>query len=638
MKTLLGRFWKNWMIIASPILYFGWATGVLVVMSHGYMGRELTNLAEFTLHKILGQAIATGLISGFWFALAILLVKLIAGHPRRERRTFIILGLVGVLALCAFAFYRLPYWKYLAANGAYDGKRVGLLFGVTVLAIVNIIQATTLERLQWISQFGMVVALATIPAAFIERRLFRREPKPRKARRWPEFAGVLCLLLNLIVFIPFAATGAKDASTESPHVIWISIDTLRADHLSVYGYERPTSPNLEALAADGIVVEQFISHSPWTLPTHAAMFSGLEPAQHGVTTQDRKFSPTTPLFPEILKERGYRNGAVATSLFLSPTFGYAAGFDKYEMNIEFNAETATNRAMSWLFASKKPSFLFLHLFDPHFPYAAPEPFLGRFGKIDKLIMRMQRRNFFEFMRFVSDGSTERISNVIARYDEEILFADHAVGMLIRGLKERGLYDRAWIIVVSDHGEEFLDHGSMGHSTTMYEEMMKIPLIIKAPGSRCAGSRLRTGQIPQKAVADMILAAARPEAEMEADLACDPEDGVPALLHKFATMEPILGESRVFGPVHFMVRTQERKLHSPVDLKKGGIRIKRGFELYDLAEDPAETRNIYRDGAAPDFEKIIAKAVQSVSEETGPAEKHKLDPATVQKLKSLGYLQ
>ncbi|GAG34965.1 unnamed protein product, partial [marine sediment metagenome] len=250
-------------------------------------------------------------------------------------------------------FRQFPHWKILAANAAYDGRNVPLVLGVIFLATMHVVQATLFERLCWISVFGLAVVLAAFPAAFFERRLFRGEPAFRKARRWPDRIGILFLVLNLLVAGRFAAGKAPEAPEGSPPVFFISVDTVRADHLSVYGYARQTCPNLEALAADGVVVEQHISQAPWTLPAHATMFCGLPPGEHGVTTQARAFSPSTPLFPEVLKERGYRNGAIVSSLLLSPTFGYAPGFDKYEMNIEFSGEEVVQKGLRWLFASKK---------------------------------------------------------------------------------------------------------------------------------------------------------------------------------------------------------------------------------------------------------------------------------------------
>ncbi|MCZ7586421.1 MAG: sulfatase [Deltaproteobacteria bacterium] len=575
MKTRLNRFFRQWMIVAAPLALFGWSMGAIETARHAYRARGLIHLADFTLRKFMGHGLTTALCVGFWFAALLLAVRTISKHRRRGRRAFGLLLVIVAAGLAAFVAWRLPTWRFMAKNAAYGGHEVNLIYGVLVLAVVHTVQATRMQRLIFITVAGISVLAAGAVSALAERGIFRADPGPEKERKQHVRLGWAAALINGLIVVRFFLAGGVPEAVDRPPVVWISIDTLRADHLGMYGYERPTSPNLDALAAEGTRRRTVHRALPWTLPTHASMFLGLDPSGHGMTTQQHRFGARTPLFPEVLKDRGYRSGAVVTSLLLSPTFGFAPGFDKYEMNIEYNAGAVVDRGLEWIGRAEKPTFLFLHFFDPHFPYGAPPGYYGRFGPASRTLDRMQGRGYFELMNWVMKLPERRMPQVLARYDEEIAYTDDQIGRLFTELKRRGVYDRAWIVVVADHGEEFLDHGSMGHSATMYDELMRVPMIVKAPGAACGGTRLRDGQVPQRTVAQLILAAAEP---VTGDVECDPATGAPAILADLARGEPVIGDARVFGPVRFMVRVPDAKLLSPVELDKGGFDVHHEMQL------------------------------------------------------------
>ncbi len=307
------------------------------------------------------------------------------------------------------------------------------------------------------------------------------------------------------------------------------------------------------------------------------------------------------------------------------------------MGEAFIADDVVDRGLALLEQSEGQHFLFLHFFDPHFPYHAPPPFLGKFGPVNEGMEK--HKGFFPMLDWIRKTPDLDIGEVINRYDEEILYTDHALGRFFASLKEMGLYDKSWIIVLSDHGEEFLDHGHLGHSTTMYEEIVRVPLIVKAPNDACAGARFNAGQIPQAAIPSLILRfAVDPEATADA-VSCHPGDGALKLLHDLATEEPIIADSRLFGPVRFMARTPEKKLLSPISINKGEEEYRQGFELYDLESDPEEKTNLFDGkGAAPELEGVISNAYKEASESPGAAGEKELDAETLRTLKSLGYLQ
>ncbi len=290
-----------------------------------------------------------------------------------------------------------------------------------------------------------------------------------------------------------------DAPTRPPNVLLISIDTLRADHVGAYGYGRDTSPNLDALAADGVRFEEAVAESSWTLPTHATMFTGLGQSVHGVGYGRSRLDGSVTTLAETLSAAGYRTKGVWTGPFLHSFFGLDQGFDEYlgfvgetcydqeafdvddESSREEIKEThdashrtitsadVTDEALRYFGevgeVGDAPFFLFLHYFDVHADYIPAEEFVAPF-----LADLPEATNEVEAKR----------NDLLARYDGEIRWTDHHVGRLLDGLAERGLADDTIVVVTSDHGEEFLEHGRYGHNATLYDEVLLVPLIVRPP--------------------------------------------------------------------------------------------------------------------------------------------------------------
>ncbi|MFY9550584.1 MAG: sulfatase, partial [Thermoanaerobaculia bacterium] len=277
-------------------------------------------------------------------------------------------------------------------------------------------------------------------------------------------AGAGTLALGLLL----AQTGCgRGTSAAGAPVILISIDTLRADHLPAYGYRKVETPNLDALRRDSVLFENAYSHVPLTLPSHVTIFTGLLPPQSGVRDNlGYALGPAPPTLGSALKAKGYATGGAVSSIVLSHATGVSRGFDFYEDGIEptkanqtisrvqrNGAETAA-LLTNWIRGrGKGPFFAFLHLFEPHSPYEPPEPYRSRYPLL---------------------------------YDGEIARADEIVGGFLQDLKDRGLYDRALIVFLSDHGEGLNDHGEDEHGVLLYREAIHVPLIVKLPGSRRAG--------------------------------------------------------------------------------------------------------------------------------------------------------
>ncbi len=251
-------------------------------------------------------------------------------------------------------------------------------------------------------------------------------------------------------------------------VVLISIDTLRSDRLPAYGYRGGETPNIDRLAAQGVVFEHAFSHSPLTLPSHASVMTGVLPYEHGVRNNlgYRFGAGSRATLPEQLGDAGYATGAAVSSYVLRAATGIATGFDFYDDGITVRERQPLGRlerpgaaslaaADSWLKARAGESFLFwLHLFEPHAPYV-----------------------------------THSADSDAHPYDQEITAADAVVGQLIETLESLGVYEEALVVLFSDHGEGLGDHGESEHGIFLYRETIQVPLIVKLPGGQLSGRRL-----------------------------------------------------------------------------------------------------------------------------------------------------
>jgi arylsulfatase A-like enzyme len=285
---------------------------------------------------------------------------------------------------------------------------------------------------------------------------------------------------------------------EPLNVIIIAVDTLRADHLGCYGYSRDTSPHIDDLAARGVLCERCTSPAPWTLPSFSTVFTSLYPAQHGAETVNSTLRESVPTLAGILKDHGYATGAVVNAPALKPAYGVDRGFDHYHMTPEEGrvADGTTLDALRWLDAiGDVPFFAFVHYFDPHLAYSPPTPYDKRFtvdyeGAIGYSFnlegFSRVRDSMFVQMQHLAQADWHRI---VGLYDGEIAFTDIAVAELLKGLDERSLRDNTLIVVLSDHGEEFFEHGGFEHGHTLYEELIHVPLLFSLPGRLPQGVRL-----------------------------------------------------------------------------------------------------------------------------------------------------
>ncbi len=403
--------------------------------------------------------------------------------------------------------------------------------------------------------------------------------------------------LPVLLVLLFACGGERAVSTsESAPIIVISIDTLRADHLPAYGYGKVVTPNIDALRADGILYENAYSHCPMTLPSHVSMLTGLLPTEHEVRNNlgYRFDAAKHPTVPQRLKERGYATGAAVSSYVLRAETGIGAAFDFYEDSVPVATTGATSRhqrsgqatlaaARPWIAQQQSQPFFFLfHLYEPHVPYAPPEPYKSRYAD---------------------------------PYDGEIATADAITGEFLQLLKQTGIYDRAIIILTSDHGEGLWQHGEDQHGILLYREVLHVPLIVKLPQRARAGTTVKA---PAALIdlAPTLLKLAGVKTETGVDLLAEE-----------------LPQRRIYSETFYpRIHLGWSELRSLIDARHHYIQAPRS-ELYDVVADPAETKDI-----AADERRVAASMREELTKyPSGVQELQQIDPEDAAKLEALGYL-
>lgn len=267
------------------------------------------------------------------------------------------------------------------------------------------------------------------------------------------------------------------ALCEGCNVVVISLDTLRADHVGTYGYNRPTTPNVDRLARESVVFENAISQSAWTRPAHASMLTGLYPAEHGILSVSRglALAPDLPTLAGSLADHGYVTAAFTGGGNMSAHFGFDVGFDTYRSPGRRLAD-ALDDIESWLdMRDDAPFFLFVHAFDPHRPHKS--------DPVDRAALGLSERKPTGGVQRACRNARSKadLAPFVAEYDAAIRHGDRAVGRLLELVERAASPRRTLVVFTSDHGEEFFDHGDCFHIQTLYREITHVPLIVRVPG-------------------------------------------------------------------------------------------------------------------------------------------------------------
>src|ERR1700678_3012082 len=430
----------------------------------------------------------------------------------------------------------------------------------------------------------------------------------------PSSFGRLIVILIAWAALPGAAqTSAKPAL----NVVLITIDTLRADHVGCYGYKQIKTPNMDGLAADGVRFERAFAVVPVTLPSHSSILTGTYPMFSGMHDfSANKLSSLQPTLASVLKQSGYETGAVVAAAVLDSRFGLNQGFDFYYDHFDFNRLDEANLdemqrpgnvvadvALDWLAkTSQKKFFLWMHRYDPHFPYHLAEPYSREYAT--------------------------------RPYDGEIAFADEQVGRLLRFLKQKGIYNNTVIVLCGDHGESLGEHGEKTHGFFIYNSTMHVPLIIYLPELNLpenAAARVVGDSVSLVDLMPTILGAVGvgvPSQVQGRSLLPELQDHDDP-----AARDRVLYGETFLPRIHFNwseLRGSENRKYHFIDAPRP--------ELYDLTKDPGEVHNLFTDKSAV-AEEMRAKLngmIRDYSACKEMAEKTGLDPALMERLKALGY--
>ncbi len=444
----------------------------------------------------------------------------------------------------------------------------------------------------------------------------------------------------LAALLAVAGCGGGGRGAVAPRaVVVVDIDTLRADHLGTYGYERPTSPSLDQFARQGVQFDWAFSQAPNTLPSQTSILTSLHPSTHLVLHDSDRLAPERETLAERFAAAGFSTGAFVDGGYLKPHFGLDQGFETYfDLNGGGIAE-GEKRIAAWLEAHRTEKFfLFLHTYDVHSPYAPPAPYRERFAGLvappsagfEPTSEALEKIRVSQYTPTPLRLPSSDLAYSVALYDGEIAYVDAWFGRLMADLERLGITESTVVAVVSDHGEEFGEHGSLLHEK-LYTTVTRVPMILRAPGV-VPGLRVE-GAVALVDLAPTLLELAGlvvPEVMEGRSLVRDlfpPPDGAPT-----APARPVVSESPFFGLQRGLF---DDRHHLVVSMQSGRA------ELYRYREDPDEQRDLAV--TEPEALRRLAVALRRWSADR-PAQrlleggKVALPPEVEESLRSLGYLQ
>ena len=506
------------------------------------------------------------------------------------------------------------------------------------------------------------------------------------ALRLPRAMAGAALLLGLVAnggsllhLRDAARGGGERAHAALPfNVVVVLIDTLRADHLGAYGYDRPTSPHFDALAADSVLFDHTVSQAAWTKPSVASLMTGAFVHRHGVISSHDALGPELPTLAETLRQRGYRTAAFTSNPWITPEFHFDRGFDQFESGRAMGAQLTnlyrllkrvdrvfkrrgvttdlatwafwgtngnvgnsqrdrllTDSAVEWIRRQKgDPFFLYLHLIGPHDPYDPPAEFARRFrapdwdGVVSRTVPPARVQTIFDQASPLTDA--ERAA-LIAQYDGAIAFSDEQLGRVIDALRETGKLDQTLLVVTADHGEEFYEHHNWRHGSQLYNEVVHVPLAFRLPGQLTPGRRSDLSMIVDIFPTVVALVDRKPPpAGMDgrALFAAQPGTTPPT-----AYAEHWWFDGGTY--VSQMVQRGDLKLNETRD----EARNKERTELYNLAADGREQRNLLEnvdavsENEVGELQSLLVRFGDKVSVASVAVN---VDQSTKERLRQLGY--
>ena len=434
-------------------------------------------------------------------------------------------------------------------------------------------------------------------------------------------------------------------------IFLITIDTLRADHLGSYGYPRKTSPFLDLLASNGVLFENAFASTSATTPSHASIFTTLYPIQHKVLRNGYRLDDSFYTIAEFLKENGYLTGAVVSTDYHFIASNLHQGFDYFnepQTNQEFryrSAEESVNKSIKYLESMPKKGKLFfwLHVFDPHHPYLSRSSYLDAIGRgindqaLTEFLLQKQRIGLS-----VYGSSRKEMLNIVSRYDAEIRYVDAQIERLYKHVKELGLNSRALWIITSDHGEGLGNHNTLRHGNQIYNEQLKAPLIFYSADRKFKNQRVselvelidifptvislikdRQNRFGTEIQGSSLLPLLQSSLPMS-------ESNRYAFGHRTKMKEEFKGAEDYRPGEEFSLQNLNFKYIYRTEGKD---------EFFSLRNDPYETKNLMNeDIPEKDFFRELLLKKSNQFQKDRKIHPKTVDPETIEKLQSLGYIQ
>lgn len=440
-----------------------------------------------------------------------------------------------------------------------------------------------------------------------------------------------CILISLLLSAS-VCIHLYQKRDSNKNIILIVIETLRADHLSCYNYHRETSKNLDKLAKEGILFKRCFVQAPWTIPSLSSIFTSLYPSSHGNNMPGGRLSTKAKALAEILKENYFTTQAFDAAGWARSEYGFSQGFDNYNEDSSIGNEKVssfrlTDDAVRWIKLNRKNKFfLFLFYNDTHYMYTYHRGISFYKEKSKNVYSDMK----FEKICEIKDSLDEEdIKTLTGYYDGEIKLVDQSLGRLFNEMRKLGVYNNTIIIVTGDHGEEFGAHGYFGHTYTIYNDVLHVPLIIKVPGNK----------IKNIAVEEVVSSI----------------DIMPTVLNLLRIKNNYNFQgtdiSRFFRDVKYpagnkisIAETWNRWPRKSIQTKEwkmtfNDINGTTYYELFNLADDPREMNNLaesYKEKLA-EFKQIMSSKIEAIQKIKLEEEKSELTEAESSEMRSLGYL-
>lgn len=607
-------------------LLYGLGTSIYNIYNHNYIDSKLYNLSLFEIQSnITGYSFVFAiilLIAYVFFKFINKLAKLksfdLFKYGTKQSNNLIFLVKFSLLyAIICFVFYSdiVLFLKILSLDisfGSFVSKSATKI-RILIIAFMLISFSLLLLITYILSRLNLI---ETIKEKLVKLIHFKQT----------QLAGfmVLALLIGFNIFIFFYTDTKKQ---NGPNVILITIDTLRADRLGSYGHKRDSSPNIDSLAEKGVLFENAYSQSSWTYPSMASMHTSLYPTQVGITRFQNRINDKLITISEFLKNNFYNTYAVVSNIVVSEIFGFGQGFDQFEETYGDYGQDATSKittstAINFIKKNKDNKFfLWVHYMDPHSHYINHDEF--DYGSTYK--GRLPSKINTKFLNKIKNSLEITDLNYINDlYDEEISYTDKYIGELIESLNKLGIEENTIIILTADHGEEFMERTRFGHGHSLYQELIRVPLIVYNPLEPKQSGKRVTKNVEVRYIAKTIL-----------DITNSGDNSFDGY-----NLFDVETENVSYGIVWSELSKTKNTVYLD-DWKLIADTEKPSFELFNLKEDPYEQTNQFNSDR-PDIAEVkkilIAKLSEHNNLKTAEIKKIRLEEENIKKLKALGYLQ